>query len=129
MESERAGIICSDGRVRVAPRGALTTLCVATAGMERIQRHDRSYPGITPDLRTQALELLFREQSFRMNLGQHHQRARAFWIIENARHLSTALLDDLEDIKVALMRALTRMHHTLNLREYSFAEAFESKRV
>ena len=64
-----------------------------------------------------------------MNLGEHDQRVRAFWIIENARHLSIAVLDDLEDIKVALMRALTRMHHTLNLREYSFAEAFESNGV
>lgn len=79
-------------------------------------------------LRTQAGEFLFRQQSVSMNLGLH-QRAPASQIIEDARHLSIALLDDLEAIKVALMSAVTTMHHSLNLDECSLAEAFNRERV
>jgi hypothetical protein len=67
-----------------------------------------------------------RQQSIRANAGQYHKRIRAFRIIEDACHLSIAPFDDLEDIKVSLMRALSAVvHDTLDLGKHAFAEAFE----
>jgi hypothetical protein len=52
---------------------------------------------------TQTGKFIRRQQSFRPHPGQHRQRIRALRVIEDACHLSVALFDDFEDIKVALM--------------------------